>query len=63
MTLLVPQIGEIESLRYLVGANNHVTDLENTSPRNLILKLFRSDTNVAVGDTGDQLTPSINHFI
>lgn len=62
MTLLVPQIGEIESLRYLVGANNHVTDLENTSPRNLILKLFRSDTNVAVGDTGDQLTPSINHF-
>lgn len=57
MTLLVPQIGEIESLRYLLGANNHVTDLEDTSPRNLILKLFRSDTTPA-----DDHTPSIAHY-
>lgn len=57
MTLLVPQIGEIESLRYLVGANNHVTDLENTSPRNLILKLFRSDTTPV-----DDHNPSLEHY-
>lgn len=57
MALLVPQIGEIESLRYLVGANNHVTDLEDTSPRNLILKLFRSDTTPADTDT-----PSQEHY-
>jgi hypothetical protein len=44
MALLVPAIGEIESLRYLIGANNHVPSLEDTSPRNLILKLYSSNT-------------------
>ena len=50
MALLVPAIGEVESLRYLIGANNHVPDLENTSPRNLILKLYSSNTTPADGD-------------
>ena len=39
MALLVPNIGEIESLRYLIAQNNFVADLEDTSPRNLVLKL------------------------
>ncbi len=50
MALLVPAIGEIESLRYLIGANNHVPDLSTTNPRNLILKLFSSDTTPADTD-------------
>jgi hypothetical protein len=44
MALLVPAIGEEESLRYLIGANNHVLDLAATNPRNLILKLYSSNT-------------------
>ena len=44
MALLVPNIGEIESLRYLIAQNNFVADLEDTSPRNLVLKLFTSNT-------------------
>ena len=36
MALLVPNIGEIESLRYLIAQNNFVADLEDTSPRNLV---------------------------
>jgi hypothetical protein len=47
MALLVPVIGEIESLRYLVGANNHVATIAETNPRNLILKLFSSNTAIA----------------
>ena len=47
MALLVPVIGEIESLRYLVGANNHVATISETNPRNLILKLFSSNTSIA----------------
>jgi hypothetical protein len=50
MALLVPAIGEEESLRYLIGSNNHVPDLSNTNPRNLILKLYSSDTNPADAD-------------
>jgi hypothetical protein len=50
MALLVPAIGEVESLRYLIGANNHVPDLQDTSPRNLILKLYSSNTTPADGD-------------
>jgi len=50
MALLVPAIGEVESLRYLIGANNHVPDLQDTSPRNLILKLYSSNTVPADGD-------------
>jgi hypothetical protein len=57
MTLLVPQIGEVESLRYLVGANNHVTDLQDTSPRNLLLKLYRSDTTPT-----DESVPCLEHY-
>lgn len=47
MALLVPVIGEIESLRYLVGFNNHVASIAETNPRNLILKLFSSNTSIA----------------
>lgn len=50
MALLVPAIGEVESLRYLIGSNNHVPDLQDTSPRNLILKLYSSNTVPADGD-------------
>ena len=50
MALLVPNIGEIESLRYLIAQNNFVQDLEDTSPRNLVLKLFTSNTTPAEGD-------------
>jgi hypothetical protein len=50
MALLVPQIGEVESLRYLVGASNHIPDLEEAAPRNLILKLYSSNTTPADGD-------------
>lgn len=57
MALLVPQIGEVESLRYLLGMNNHVLDLEDTSPRNLILKLYASTTT-----PGDLDTPSRSHY-
>tara|TARA_B100000287_G_scaffold416259_1_gene450716 strand:- start:8961 stop:9968 length:1008 start_codon:yes stop_codon:yes gene_type:complete len=50
MALLVPNIGEIESLRYLISQNNFVADLQDTSPRNLVLKLFTSNTTPAEGD-------------
>ena len=54
MALLVPNIGEIESLRYLIAQNNFVADLEDTSPRNLVLKLFTSNTTPAEGDVPSQ---------
>jgi len=50
MALLVPQIGEVESLRYLVGANNHIPNLDEAAPRNLVLKLYSSDTTPVDGD-------------
>lgn len=43
MALLVPNIGELESLRYLLNSTHHI-------PRNLILKLFTSNTTPAEGD-------------
>ena len=56
MALLVPNIGEIESLRYLIAQNNFVADLEDTSPRNLVLKLFTSNTTPAEGDVPSATT-------
>jgi hypothetical protein len=50
MALLVPDIGELESLRYLVAQNNHTASLSDQSPRNLVLKLFTSNTTPAEGD-------------
>ena len=50
MALLVPNIGELESLRYLVANNNHVPTLGDQSPRNLGLKLFTSNTTPAESD-------------
>jgi len=50
MALLVPNIGELESLRYLIANNNHTPSLADQSPRNLVLKLFTSDTTPAEGD-------------
>ena len=50
MALLVPDIGELESLRYLVAQNNHVASLAEQSPRNLVLKLFTSNTTPAESD-------------
>ena len=47
MALLVPNIGELESLRYLLNATHQI-------PRNLILKLFTSDTTPAEGDVPSQ---------
>lgn len=55
MALLVPAIGEEESLRYLIGANNHVPDLASTNPRNLILKLYSSNTNPSDDDRPSRL--------
>ncbi len=50
MALLVPNIGEIESLRYLIAQNNHTASLADQSPRNLVLKLFTSNTTPAESD-------------
>jgi hypothetical protein len=50
MALLVPDIGELESLRYLVAQNNHTASLADQSPRNLVLKLFTSNTTPAESD-------------
>ena len=50
MALLVPNIGELESLRYLVAQNNHTTSLADQSPRNLVLKLFTSNSTPAEAD-------------
>jgi len=50
MALLVPNIGEIESLRYLIAQNNHTAALADQSPRNLVLKLFTSNTTPAESD-------------
>ena len=50
MALLVPNIGEQESLRYLV---NH----SHNTPRNLILKLLSSDTVTAWGGPTETDTP------
>jgi len=50
MALLVPNIGELESLRYLVANNNHTASLADQSPRNLVLKLFTSNTTPAESD-------------
>jgi hypothetical protein len=50
MALLVPNIGELESLRYLVAQNNHTPSLADQSPRNLVLKLFTSNTTPAESD-------------
>lgn len=44
MALLVPNIGELESLRYLVNQNNHVLNREDNAPRDLLLKLYTSNT-------------------
>jgi hypothetical protein len=50
MALLVPDIGELESLRYLINQSNHIADREDNAPRDLVLKLFTSDTTPAEGD-------------
>jgi hypothetical protein len=50
MPLLVPDIGELESLRYLIAQNNHTASLADQSPRNLVLKLFTSNTTPAESD-------------
>jgi hypothetical protein len=47
MALLVPDSGELQSLRYLVNSNHQI-------PRNLILKLFSSNTTPAEGDVPSQ---------
>ena len=47
MALLVPNIGELESLRYLLNATHQI-------PRNLVLKLFSSNTTPAEGDVPSQ---------
>jgi hypothetical protein len=44
MALLVPNIGELESLRYLVNQSNLVPGREDNAPRDLILKLYTSNT-------------------
>lgn len=50
MALLVPNIGELESLRYLVNQQGSIGELREAAPRNLILKLFTSNTTPAEGD-------------
>ncbi len=47
MALLVPDSGELQSLRYLVNSNQSI-------PRNLILKLYSSNTIPAEGDVPTQ---------
>jgi len=50
MALLVPNIGELESLRYLVNQQGSVGELRESSPKNLILKLFTCNTTPQEGD-------------
>lgn len=50
MALLVPNIGELDSLRYLINQSNHVADREDNAPRDLVLKLFSSNTTPAEAD-------------
>jgi hypothetical protein len=57
MALLVPDIGELESLRYLIAQNNHTASLSEQSPRNLVLKLFTSNTTPAESDV-----PSVSAY-
>lgn len=47
MALLVPDCGELQSLRYLVNSDHRI-------PRNLILKLYSSDTTPAESDVPAQ---------
>lgn len=47
MALLVPDSGELQTLRYLVNTNQDI-------PRNLILKLYTSNTTPAEGDVPTQ---------
>lgn len=47
MSLLVPDSGELQTLRYLVNSDENI-------PRNLILKLFSSNTTPAEGDAPSQ---------
>ena len=54
MALLVPDIGELESLRYLINANNHVPDREDNAPRDLVLETYVSNTTPAEGDYPSQ---------
>jgi len=54
MALLVPNIGELDSLRYLINQSNHVADREDNAPRDLVLKLFSSDTTPAENDVPTQ---------
>lgn len=54
MALLVPNIGELDSLRYLINQSNHVADREDTAPRDLVLKLFSTDTTPAENDVPSQ---------
>lgn len=54
MALLVPNIGELDSLRYLINQSNHVADREDNAPRDLVLKLFSSDTTPAENDVPSQ---------
>jgi hypothetical protein len=55
MALLVPNIGELESLRYLIAQNNFTASLADQSPRNLVLKLFSSNTAPSETDVPSQL--------
>lgn len=48
MALLVPNGGESIALQYLVG--------KNTTPRNLVLRLYKSDTTPAEADTAATYT-------
>ena len=48
MALLVPDSGELQTLRYLVNTNQDI-------PRNLILKLYSSNTTPSEGDVPTQL--------
>ena len=50
MALVVPNIGELESLRYLINQSNSVADREDNAPRDLVLKLYTSDSTPAEGD-------------
>ena len=54
MALLVPNIGELDSLRYLINQSNHVADREHNAPRDLVLKLFSSDTTPGENDVPSQ---------
>lgn len=54
MSLVVPNSGELEALRTLINQQSFTQTFTDAAPRNLVLKLFSSNTIPEVGDVPSQ---------